>query len=273
MAGPFGGIASMFRNTQQVAAVPAVPGNGNNSQPPGNNQPTGKPGSSMEPNNGNNNNPGDPNAQPGNTGANNSPLDAFAGLWKNDPKAVDPNADPFAAPLFNMDPTKVREAAGNIDFLSQVPQELMAKAMSGQDPQAFMQVINSVAQNALATSLQLGTATMEQAGTRIGQRFNSALPGRMKSFQVQNMASKNPVLSHPAVQPVLQSVREQIQRQNPDLSPQQIQEMAENYFTHMMSEANKGGGGEGGGGGNANDPNAQENFNWMNWAGSGQQAQ
>jgi hypothetical protein len=265
MAGPFGGIAGLFRNTQQVQQVqaPNTQQGNTNAQPNNAPQPNGKPGSTLDPNAGNNQQQG--NGQQQQLNANNSPLDAFKDLWKNDPKATDPNADPFSQPLFQTDPAKIREAAGQIDFLAQVPQEMIQKAMAGNDPQAFMSVINAVAQNALATSLHLGTATMEQAGQRIGQRFNSSLPGRVKSLQVQSMAPKNPMLKHPAVQPMLDSVRSRIQAQNPDLAPQEIQQMAEDYFTQMMSawqtgDPNAAGAGSGQGG------EQQQEFDWAAWA-------
>jgi hypothetical protein len=264
----FNNIANMFRNTQQVTTpggTPPQPGGGNNPAASGGRPaPTGKPGSTLDPNAAQNQ--ADPNNPNPNPQAQNSPLDTFKGLWDTDPTKPDPNADPFSQPLFQTDPTKIREAASQIDFLAQVPQDLMAKAMSGSDPQAFMQVINSVAQTALATSLQIGTASQEQAGQRIGQRFNAALPGKMKSYQVQSAPATNPALNHPAVQPVLRSVREAIQRQNPDLHPDQIREMSEKYFTEMMAAA---GGGQGNNPGNANGANEQQDdFNWMSWANS-----
>lgn len=252
-------IANMFRNTQQVS-LPQPNTNQQQTQQP---QPTGKPGSTLDPNAGQNQGTGQPapgTPQPGTT--TNSPLDSFKDLWKDGGTGGQQSTDPFASPLFQTDPAKIREAAGQIDFLSQVPQELMQKAMAGNDPQAFMAVMNSVAQNALATSLQLATATTEQAGQRIGQRFNTALPGRFKDMQLQSTKPTNPALSHPAAQPMLQAVRQQIKAQNPDMSAEQIQQMAEGYLSSFASEIT---------GADPSRPKPQasddgDDFNWLQWA-------
>lgn len=258
----FPSISNLFRNTQQVQLTQpqGQPANNNPGQPQV--QPTGKPGSTLDPNAGNGGQPGQ--GQPGQQQqTQNSPLDGFKDLWKTDPNANNANSDPFASPLFQTDPNKIREAAGKMDFLSQIPQEMLQKAMAGNDPQSFMQVMNAVAQNVLATSLQLGTATTEQAGSLMAKRFDAALPGRFKNFQLQSQAPTNPALSHPAVQPLLKSVREQISRQNPDLPAAEVTKMAEDYFSQMMTAVQQ------------NDPNAPpkqtaaedgSDFNWAQWA-------
>lgn len=155
-----------------------------------------------------------------------NPMDEFLPLWQNDPKLV-PYVDPTTAPLFNTDPVKIAQAAAKIDFLSQVPQEIMAKAMSGTDPAAFMQVLNSVAQRTLATSTQLNTATIEQATARNNARVEQVLPNRIKAIQLETMQSENPALQHPASQPILQLVRAQVQMKNPGMSAADINAQAE----------------------------------------------
>lgn len=203
------------------------------------------------------NNPGaDPNNQQLSTS---SPLDNFKDLWNNPTNSNgDPNADPFASPLFQTDPAKIIEAAGKADFLSQLPAELMQRAMSGSDPQAFMDVINKVAQNSLALSLQLSTATVEQAGTRIGDRFKKATPGMVKDVQLSGMRSDNPVLQNPAAEPMLKMIRDRIRRNEPNLRPEEIQAKAEDYLLTFAKELNPGSGG--GASGDAGDKD------WLEWA-------
>lgn len=155
-----------------------------------------------------------------------NPLDNLATLWQNDPNVKAP-ADPFSAPLLNTDPTKIAEAAKKIDFVSHIAPETLAKAMSGQDPAAFMEVMNSVAQRTLTTSAQINAATVEQATARNNSRIMEALPGRVKDIQLQGMKSDNPVLQHPAAQPFLQLTRAQIQMKNPGMSAADINQQAE----------------------------------------------
>lgn len=244
MAGlPFN-ISNMFRNTQQtVSANPPAPA-------PAPAQPQGTPGSSMQ--------QGGMKQEEQEGG---SPLDGFAKLWETDPTSgANPPSDPFSEPLFATDPNKIREAASQMDFISQLPQELMQKAMSGQDPQAFMQVINTVAQNSLATALQVATGTVEQAGSKIGKRFNDALPARFKDLQINSAAPANPVLNHPSVQPMLKMARQQIKMMNPDYTPEQVNKEAERYLSSFASALTDG------------DPNkpvapksADDETDWMSW--------
>lgn len=254
-------FGNLFRNTQQVTMAPSQQQAPQQQQPP---QPQGTPGSTMQQQR--------PQQQPGQQqqptggeqqpGQQNSPLDAFADLWKTDPnKTPNPaSQDPWAEPLFATDPAKIREAAGKMNFLEHVSPELMQKAMSGNDPQAFMQVINSVGQSTLAAALQIGTATTEHAGKQIGDRFNKALPGRFKDMQIEGAQPSDPRLQHPAVQPMLKFARNQVKQMYPDATPQEIQAKSEQYILAMMS-----GGDSGDGGGSSASGDNQENFNWGGW--------
>lgn len=196
----------------------------------------------------------------------NSPLDAFKSMWQTDGKSgTAENPDPFSAPLFNSDPAKIREATSQMDFSRELPQELMSRVMAGNDPQAIVEMVNAVAQKALATSLQLATATTEQAGQRMGERFKTALPSQFRDLQIQNQRPSNPILDHPATKPLLDSVRQRLKLQNPDWQPQQIQAEAEKYFTDFAASlqeadpsqvaARKAAAAESG-----------EDMNWMEWA-------
>lgn len=250
-------FGSLFTNTPRVQVQQPAPQQQQPSQAP---QPTGKPGSSLDPNAGQQQQPGQ---TPQNQEAN-SPLDAFKSLWQDDPTKQTQNADPFSSPLFNMDPGKVNEAIGQIDFVQQLNPELVQKAMSGQDPQAFLQVINEVGRKALATAVQLSTATAEQAGQKIGQRFNTAIPERFRDLQIKSQTPNNPLLSNPSVAPMLDAVRQRLKTQNPDWSPAQIQKQAEEYFSAFAAELQN------------SDPNtaaqrqataaAGQEFNWDEWA-------
>ena len=155
-----------------------------------------------------------------------TPMDEMAALWQTDPKVQQP-VDPFATPLMNTDPAKIAAAASRMDFVGQVPPEIMQKAMSGTDPASFMQVMNFVAQRAVATSAQLSAATIEQATARNNERNAQALPGRVRQLQLDSIQSDNPALNHPASQPMLKLIRNQIQMNNPNMSPVDINKRAE----------------------------------------------
>lgn len=159
-----------------------------------------------------------------------NPLDDIAALWQTDPNSK-PVVDPLAAPLFNTDPAKIAEAAGKINFVSQLPPDLVAKAMSGNDPQAFMQVINAAVQRGVATSSQLNAATIEQATQQNNARVMQTLPGRVRQIQLDAMVSEDPVLASPAAQPFLQLARQHVQMKNPGMSAAEINRRAESVVT------------------------------------------
>lgn len=206
----------------------------------------------------NNNNPaitaaaGAGNNEPANNAVNNadptkgtqgSQLDSFKDIFNiptdDSGKPAIPNTNPLADPIMSVDPQKLREAAGKMDFTRGLEPELLQKAMSGQDPQAFMQVLNSVAQNGFSTALA-ATATMQnQALSTYHSRLDSTLPSRVRDVQISQAAPKNPALAHPSAQPVLSAIRQTIAQANPHLSPEKVAEHAENYFTAMAADMQK----------------------------------
>ena len=163
-----------------------------------------------------------------------SPLDAFVDIFK--PKNVDPNAakapglaDPYLGP---MDPTAFRQQVATANFAANIPQEQMQKALGG-DVQAFSDVINSAAREAFAAAAQLSHGLVEQ-GVRTGaDRLNGTLDSRIRNFQVKSQNTSNEALNHPAVAPMLNAVKSQIASSNPNLSAEQVQQQAEQYFTQM----------------------------------------
>jgi hypothetical protein len=163
----------------------------------------------------------------------NSPLEEMAKLWETDPtKQGNTPSDPFAEPLFTMDPKKLRESSAQLDFTSQISPELMQKALSG-DGQAMMQIINQTAQNAVATSLQMSTMLAEQTGAKLGQRFKSTLPNEMRRFQIDNTTPQTEILQNPAVSPMLKMIRERVAVNNPNMRPAEVNAKAEAYLLQM----------------------------------------
>lgn len=179
------------------------------------------------------------NADP-NKGVQGSQLDNFKDIFKipTDDKGQPtvPNTNPLADPIMSVDPQKLREAAGKMDFTRGLEPELLQKAMSGQDPQAFMQVLNSVAQNGFSTALA-ATATMQnQALNTYHTRLDGTLASRVRDVQISQAAPKNPALAHPSAQPVLSAIRQSVAQANPHLSPEKVAETAENYFVAMAAD-------------------------------------
>jgi organic radical activating enzyme len=216
-------------------------------------QPTGVPGSTLQQPNPNSGDPQPPAP---------SPLEQYKDLWKtNDTQGQQP-ADPFAAPLFNTDMNKLRDAVQKTDFTAGVPQDVMQKVMQGGDPQSLMALINHVAQQSLSMSLQLNTTLQEQAGQTLGKRFSEAIPTKISEYQLKNQAPTNPILSNPAAEPMLQMARNQFRMQHPDKSPMEINQLAEQYLTDFATSL------AGGKGPTSGDSNEQkQGQDWAQWGG------
>lgn len=163
-----------------------------------------------------------------------NPMDTYTNLFA--PKPTDPNAkqqptmsDPILGVL---DPAAFRQQVATANFASNIPQEQMQKALAG-DTQAFADVINSAAREAFAAAAQLSHGLVEQ-GVRTGaDRLNGTLDSRIRNFSIKSQNTSNEALSHPAVAPMLNAVKMQIASSNPNLSADQVQQQAEQYFTQM----------------------------------------
>jgi hypothetical protein len=210
MAGIFQSVADIFRPTTQVTMAP--PPHQPMSQPnPGANPDAVPPPGSAQ------NQPGEP--------AN--PLDNFSKIWET--PTPEANTDPFATPLLNSDPAQIREAAGKMNFTQGISQEQVSKALGG-DVGAFMQVLNKVVQNSTAVQAQLSTATVERAiGANNGRVFQ-ALPSKVRDVQLAGLTPENPVLQHPAAQPMLHMMRGQIAANNPGMSAADVNKQAEQFL-------------------------------------------
>lgn len=163
-----------------------------------------------------------------------SPLDSFADMFK--PKPVDPNAqkpvtlaDPILGPL---DPSTFRQQISTANFASSIPAETMQKAVSG-DVNAFSDAINLAAREAFAAAAQLSHGLVEHGSRTAAERLNGTLDSRIRNFQIKTQNTNHEALAHPAVAPMLNAVKMQIATSSPQLTPEQVQQQAETYFTQM----------------------------------------
>lgn len=190
----------------------------------GNNEPN------LDPNN---------NADP-NKGAKGSSLDEFKDLFKL-PTDAEGNTvshtDPMAEPLLKVDPAQLQTAARKMNFAQGVNQESVQKALGG-DVGAFMEVLNSVAQNGFAAAMQANAGVVETAFTKHNQRFDSVLPDRIRDTQINQAQPTHRALAHPAAAPMVAALKSSIARTNPHLPPAKVAEMAENYVIAMANDIN-----------------------------------
>lgn len=208
-------------NNNQNQNQNATPGN----IPPGkgvNNKP---PENQNDSNNNQNNNDTNNN--------NKSPLDQFAELWKND---TNNSGNDSNKSFFNVDQKKLMEAAGKVDFAKVIkPEQLQAISKGGDEGiAAFTQAMNAVSQTVYAQSAFATSKIVEQALAKAKEDFEAGIPALIKKHAVNDSSrSKNPALSHPAIQPLVEGIQAQLQQKFPNATTAELEDMTSKYFEHV----------------------------------------
>lgn len=162
-----------------------------------------------------------------------SPLDTFKDVWQT--PAVDPNAAP-AGMFANLDPKKLMESARQIDFAKSITPETLQKIQAGgpEAVQALAEAMNSVTQNVYAQSALATTKIVEQALGKAKTDYEAQLPTLVKKFSTnETLLENNPLLSNPAIQPLVGALQEQLIRKNPNASSVEIRQQVQDYFAAL----------------------------------------
>lgn len=161
-----------------------------------------------------------------------SGLDQFKGLW--DTTATDANKG--TAPLFNVDPNKLRELASKGNYLGAVNPEVLQKVAAGGEEAigALQQLLNGVGAQTFTQSTTATTKLIESALARQREEIFGQLPELIKKQTVsENLREKNPIFNNPATAPLLGAVQQQMQIKFPNASAVELQKMAENYISEF----------------------------------------
>lgn len=162
------------------------------------------------------------------------PLAGFVDIFK--PRQVDPNAKTaptLADPILGQfDPATMQQQVAKTNFAANVDPAKVQAALSG-DQNAFLEVINQATQNAFLASAQLSHGLAETGARTAAERVNQSMDGRIRNFQIRTQNPTNEALAHPAVAPMLSALKTQIATSNPTLTPEQVQQQAESYFTQV----------------------------------------
>ena len=161
-----------------------------------------------------------------------SGLKPFADIWapvKVDPNNPDPNPYPFA----NLDPAKVMESAGKLDFSKAVTPELMQQvAAGGQEAVAALaKIVNNLGQSVSGQQI-IATDKMLQAALEAQRKsFEAQLPNLVRQHAVKDaLATQHPAMSDPALEPMVAALRTQYINKNPTATAAQISGAINDYF-------------------------------------------
>lgn len=163
-----------------------------------------------------------------------SPLDTFKDIWKT---TEIPGAN--SASIFGeLDPKKLMESASRVDFTKSLTPELLAKVQAGgaEGVQALQQAMNNVAQNAYAQNALATVKIVEQALSKHSDNFGAQLPSMVKKLSAnESLLANNPLLSNPAIQPLVGALQEQLVRKNPNATAAEIESQVNQYFQALGS--------------------------------------
>jgi len=161
-----------------------------------------------------------------------SPLAAHTSLWEAIPK---PPTDPTTE-YTPLDAATLQTAMSKADLAASIPPEIMAAIVQGGDGAgaAFTQAMNQVAQQSMVQSTLINEKLTAQAVQRAISAMEAKLPEMMRSqASSAHVADSNPLFSNPAVKPVIDATRQQLQDKFPMDTPAQITDKLNNYVKAM----------------------------------------
>lgn len=159
-----------------------------------------------------------------------NPLDKFKDLFK---PPVGPDGKPIAAegpkPIFNFDEGKFNEQLSKLNFSSNIPQELITKALSG-DPEAFSESLNHMARQVYSYNMHTTMKMVEHAVTSQLGALRGELPNMIQSHQIKGTLQEDPVLSNPALAPMRQALETTFAAKFPHATQDQIKQHVTEYL-------------------------------------------
>lgn len=168
---------------------------------------------------------------------NKDPFADFQDIWS----APDPTKvsvpKPLDAPIFDpIDPKKLTDTLGTVDFSKAVPPELISAISAGGEEaaKALPQIMNAVARQTMAHSTMATNAMFEGAFREFAQRMEAKLErSYMERSTDEQVFNDNPMLRNPAVRPMIMALRSQMVAQHPNATKAEIAEKMQTYLKNF----------------------------------------
>lgn len=161
------------------------------------------------------------------------PLATFQDVWT-------PVESTAPSGQFNIDPTKLMEAANRIDFTKVVsPATLQRIAAGGEDGiKASLEAMQNMSAMSYAQSAQAAAKIVEKAVSDAEGRFAAQVPGLLKNQQVgDSLGTSNPALNNPAFAPVISALKSQMTQKHPQATVSEITAMVNGYLNEFAKAA------------------------------------
>jgi hypothetical protein len=169
---------------------------------------------------------------PGTNPADQNPLDAYSKMFDNAS-----NNSEVQAPNFSLDPKVLNDVSRKMDFTRGVNPDTLQKATTG-DVNALMDIIKQVGQNSYRAAIEHGTALTDSHLKQRGDFESKKLERGVNKKLTESALSTAPNYSHPVVKAELNRIASQIAAANPDASPQQVAQSAQQYLNDLYGALN-----------------------------------
>lgn len=161
-----------------------------------------------------------------------APMAEFSKLWETKPNDGATTSSLFA----NIDPAKVQEAAGKVNFAQVVGAETLSKIQAGgpEAAQAFVEAMNKVSQTVYAQSAVATTQLIDRALAEQNSRLESKLPDLIKRQTAsESLKGDNAIFSNPAIAPVVNLIQNQVSNMYPNATAAEQKQMTVKYFKEL----------------------------------------
>jgi hypothetical protein len=126
------------------------------------------------------------------------------------------------APVLGFDQSKLTEAVQKMDFMSSVPQEVIAKAQQG-DAASLAAMVNHAARSAFQMSANMAAQMTQNALTQQETYFREkVIPEATRQYAVHTTTATQPWAGDPVMQPVADMIGAQLQTKFPTATPAEI---------------------------------------------------
>jgi len=166
---------------------------------------------------------------PNNVNEADTPLAKFADFWDNDPNAAAP-AGEFTPET--LDPAKLQEVMGGVNLTGAITPEMQARINAGGEDAmaAMMEVVNTTGQQAMVHSATVANKMVTSQVAKAIEAMEAKIPGLVKSQSVNSaLHEQNPIFSNPAVAPIMEATKQNLQVKFPNATAPELTKMAQDY--------------------------------------------
>jgi len=157
-----------------------------------------------------------------------TPIDQLTELMQTATKPPSNERDAF----FQPDPDQLKKVVASINTLEGISPELMQKAQSG-DGSAFMEVMQKMQQNSMTGMLHMANKLVEVGAQHTADKLSKSLP-----ISIARQTATDSILAdNPYAAPFAALIVNGLQQSNPNQSPNQLQQQANDLLTKFVETA------------------------------------